>query len=90
MTDDLEVTLGERQKTHGEFEDVAHRSQMIKAAIRSGRNWSLLSTWQRESIEMLSMKLARILEGDANNADHWHDIAGYAQLVVRHLDNGIE
>jgi hypothetical protein len=83
---DVEETLGERQKTYGDYEDVAHRSQMIKTAIRSGKNWMRLSPCQRETLEMISNKLARIVEGDPNHVDSWHDVAGYCQLVVKNLD----
>lgn len=87
---DIEETLGERQKTYGDFTDVAHRAQTIKAAMRSSKGWNLMASCQRESLEMIANKLARILEGDKNHADSWHDIAGYAQLVVKYLDRGRE
>lgn len=83
---DIETTLGERQKTYGDFSDVAHRAQVIKAAIRSGGQWNKLASCQRESLEMIANKLGRILEGDMNHVDSWHDIAGYAQLVVKYLE----
>lgn len=31
--------------------------------------------------EMIAHKIARILNGDPNYADNWHDIAGYATLI---------
>lgn len=83
---DIEQTLGERQKTYGDYSDVAHRSQAIKAAFRSSRRWSLLASCQRESLEMIANKLARILEGDNRHIDSWHDIAGYSQLIVKYLE----
>ena len=33
-----------------------------------------------EALEMIAHKIARILSGDADYADNWVDIAGYAQL----------
>jgi len=82
----VEETLEDRQKTYGDFEDVAHRSQMIKTAIRSAKNWNRLSPSQRETLEMISNKIARIVEGDPGYIDSWHDIAGYSQLVVNWLE----
>lgn len=32
-------------------------------------------------LEMIAHKIARILNGDPNYADNWHDIAGYATLI---------
>lgn len=86
---DIETTLGERQKTYGDFADVAHRAQAIKAAVRSGRCWSLMSSCQRESLEMICNKLARIIEGDCYHVDSWHDIGGYSQLVVNWLEKDV-
>jgi hypothetical protein len=37
-------------------------------------------------LEMIAHKIARILSGDPNHRDHWEDIAGYAELVVREID----
>jgi hypothetical protein len=36
---------------------------------------------QKESLEMIMHKVARILNGDPNYSDSWHDIAGYAKLI---------
>jgi hypothetical protein len=32
------------------------------------------------------MKLARIMSGNSFDKDHWHDMAGYASLVVREIE----
>ena len=37
---------------------------------------------------MVAHKAARILNGDPNIADSWHDIAGYTQLVAQRLNKG--
>ena len=41
---------------------------------------------QREALEMIAHKIARILNGDPNYADNWIDIAGYATLVANRLE----
>jgi hypothetical protein len=45
-----------------------------------------LEPWQQEAMEQISMKLARIMSGNSFDIDHWHDIAGYASLVVREIE----
>jgi len=40
----------------------------------------------REALEMILHKIARILNGNPNYADSWQDIAGYAQLIVKRLN----
>lgn len=84
---DIEQTLGERQKTYGDFSDVAHRAQVIKAAMRSSKNWNRLTSCHREALEMIANKLARMLEGDPMFRDSAWDISGYAQLIVKYIDD---
>jgi len=35
---------------------------------------------------MIFCKIARILNGDPNLIDNWHDIAGYAKLVEMEIE----
>jgi len=37
------------------------------------------------SLYMDAMKTARILNGNPDNIDSWHDKAGYSELVVKEL-----
>ena len=78
--------LDEREKTHGPFMTVACKAQQIKDAVQGGKNWRELDDMQREALQMIASKIARILEGNHDEVDHWRDVAGYAELVVRELD----
>lgn len=78
----IEQTLEERRKTHGEFETHARISQSLKDIMRMQDGWSELKSDQCESLEMIVHKIARILNGNPDTHDHWHDIAGYATLVA--------
>lgn len=77
---ETDFLLTEREKTHGIFHEQTTMSQSIKDVIKSGKNWSKLSDQQKEALEMISVKIARILSGNPNYRDHWEDIAGYAKL----------
>ena len=48
-------------------------------------NWPGLTDAQREALEMVAHKIGRILNGDPNYHDSWHDIVGYAKLVADRL-----
>jgi hypothetical protein len=78
----IEDILSERQKTHGDFYDVAMTAQTLKDAMRRGKNWKILDDTQRETLEMIASKIGRILAGNPHEPDHFRDIAGYAQLIV--------
>jgi hypothetical protein len=83
----IDDTIREREETHGRFQDNASTSQRLKAVVRTDRNlWMSLEPIHRESIDMVFHKIARIINGDAGHADHWHDIAGYATLVEQYIN----
>lgn len=75
----ISQTLQERDKTHGSYSNVASVAQRIKDIIRG--NDSNLGQVHKESLDLIATKIARILCGNPNDADHWLDIAGYATLV---------
>lgn len=81
----IQDTLAERQKTHGSFSDHAWCTQSIKSIMKSPNRWQDLTPTQREALEMIAHKIGRILAGNPNHHDHWHDIAGYATLVANEL-----
>jgi DNA-binding Xre family transcriptional regulator len=80
---DVDKTLGERQSQYGEFKDVAHTTQYLLQMLSTDE----MSDVQLEALHMICSKLSRITHGDANHVDSWHDIAGYATLVVKDLES---
>lgn len=72
--------LEERQKTHGDFGANARISQHLKAVFECDGCYENLIPIHREALDMIALKLSRILSGQANFKDHWDDIAGYAKL----------
>jgi hypothetical protein len=81
----VDGTLEERGNRYGKFSGHAKITQDIKHVIQSSKNWAFLSPSQRESLDMVAHKLGRILNGDPDYADSWHDIAGYASLIDKQL-----
>jgi hypothetical protein len=77
----------ERQKTHGDWAVTARIAGRLKSVIelevglRVDQNRPALKDAQREALDMILCKIARIVSGDPNHPDHWDDIAGYAQLA---------
>ena len=71
--------LVERRKTHGDFGDNARISQTLKTLLRQGS--AEFSFAHKEALDMIALKLSRILSGQADFKDHWDDIAGYAKLA---------
>ena len=86
MAQEISATLQERGNRYGTFSGHAEVSQAIKKAMATGRNWDKLSADKREALEMVAHKVARILNGDPEYHDSWHDIIGYTKLVADALD----
>lgn len=79
----IDATLAERQSQYGSFEDVAFVTENIMATLAKARSNGLqgLPHTHRMALYMIASKMARIVNGDFNSFDGWHDIAGYATLI---------
>lgn len=77
--------LAHRKTTHGNFDRTADVAQKIKAIWRDTPNYEKLGAPQREAIDLIATKIARILCGNPRCKDHWADLAGYAKLAADDL-----
>lgn len=78
-------TLIQRGNKYGEFKDHANITQGLKTIFHETLGWAGLEAFQKEALEMIAHKIGRILNGDPNYHDSWHDIVGYAKLVADRL-----
>lgn len=86
MTSNVDATLAERGSRYGEFADHARITQNLKRAMVDSPKWAALSDDKKEALEMTVHKIGRILNGDPEYIDSWHDIIGYIRLVERNLE----
>lgn len=83
----VDETLSERGKRYGDFTDHAVICQELKRAMRTTgdgtcpTNWEGLTDVKKQALEVIADKIARILSGDPDYKDNWHDIQGYAKLA---------
>lgn len=82
---DINATLAERGSRYGRFADQALIEQQIINTMRSTPGWHKLASDQKSALEMVAVKIARVLNGDPDYIDNWHDMAGYATLIVKRL-----
>jgi hypothetical protein len=80
----IEKTLQERNATHGDFREGAKISQRLKKVVSAYE--TNLTPVQKESLDMIMHKVARLLNGDPTHTDTWHDIIGYATLAIRDVE----
>lgn len=82
---DIDETLAERGKTHGDYLEQAKTAQQLKSIIRLMPNYNSMMLDQRESLESMMTKISRIGHGDSNHADAWKDLMGYSYLIYKRL-----
>ncbi len=83
----VEDTLTERGKNYGDFTDNSSVAQNIKLAMRESPRWRTDSVPfdMMEALDLIASKIGRMLSGNPNYIDNWHDIAGYATLIENRL-----
>lgn len=82
---DVAATLAEREKQYGSFQAKTGTIQQIKRTMREAPGWETLPDDMKESLEMIATKVGRILYGDPEHHDSWHDIGGYSKLIADRL-----
>ena len=88
----VEATLAERGARYGDFTDHAKICDALigiaeanSAAVKVPTSWDRMKPFQRQAVRVIMDKLARILSGDPDYVDNWHDLQGYAKLVEDRL-----
>ena len=86
----VEATLEQRGTRYGDFDNHSALSQTLKAIFNQhvvdyGQPDAFTDTIN-EALDLIFHKLARVANGDPTYDDNFRDIAGYATLVVEHLN----
>ena len=86
----IDSTLTQRGNNYGLFATHAEVTQKLKWVVRESTKEihgveieERLSPSQLEALDMIFHKIGRIINGNPNIEDHWHDIAGYAELEAK-------
>jgi len=80
--------LNERESTHGDFSvNAIVSAQIIKVMNRwAHRQNTVFIDEESCALSQIALKLARLVSGGSERADSWRDIAGYAALALRALE----
>ncbi|MBO5631483.1 MAG: hypothetical protein J5965_20640 [Aeriscardovia sp.] len=81
---DTQQTLNERQSQYGNFSEVAEMTQQL-LTVMGQYGYEYLPGMHKEALHMICSKMARIVNGDHNHLDSWHDIGGYAKLIENNI-----
>ena len=86
MNKSIDDTLDDRGSRYGDFQGHADITQHLKRVMSATPNWPALADDQKEALDMVANKIGRILNGDPDYLDSWHDIIGYVRLVEQRLE----
>lgn len=81
----VDETLALRGSRYGDFSIHAEIAQNLQDDMRHTKGWERLSPVQKQALTVIADKIGRVLSGDPNYEDNWHDIQGYAKLVEDRL-----
>lgn len=81
----IQDTIADRGASYGEYKDGAQIAMDLFEIVQEAPSYRKMNAGQRYAMFMFSAKMARLLNGDPNHKDSWHDIAGYATLVEERL-----
>lgn len=82
------ATIAERRNQHGDPNHNFHTSQRLKRVVRTAVAYDALTDVQKEAVDNVLQKVARIVAGNPNHKDHWHDIQGYAKIAEDRVQEG--
>jgi hypothetical protein len=85
-TDEL---LNKREMTHGIWRKQSTCSRELKELLNHHVRHTLNAS-QAEALNMIILKISRIVCGNPNEPDHWNDIAGYARLAAKEITEGMQ
>lgn len=93
---DIKQIRRERGSVHGPYDFQFRTSQRFKAIAweaqneRQERGMTLLDHVEMETVEMICVKLSRILCGNPKHKDHADDVSGYGSILSDHADGDVE
>jgi hypothetical protein len=85
-----EITT-KRRSVYGPFLHNAMVAQALKQALRNlpdpdnEKRFDDLPLDVREGLDLIALKMSRIVTGDPEYLDNWDDIAGYATIVAKRI-----
>lgn len=82
----MQHVIAERGARYGAFTNGAHIAQSLKSVMRSAPGWDRTTLAQREALELIATKIARMLNGDPAYMDNAVDICGYATLMKEAME----
>ena len=88
--EEVQSILEQRGSRYGSFYDLAMLSQDLKETMRAVPGWKKLTASQKEALDMIQHKIARMLNGDPTYEDNAVDIVGYSTLMMKNMQGDLK
>ena|SRR5712671_332838 len=86
VVDEIIKARGGDTGPYGHFSENARVAQKIKDTLRGGRSWCTLDVDEKEALDLIALKMSRIVTGnDPHYLDNWDDLQGYPRIVADRL-----
>ena len=82
---ETEKILKEREETYGDFSSVVTLTDELVDLVSNKKGFREIDKEIQFALFMILHKIARAVNGDIEYIDNYRDIAGYAELIVKHL-----
>lgn len=83
MQSPQDAILSQRGPIYGPFISNADVSQQLKDVFQSSPNWNVMAADAKEALDVVALKVSRILTGaDPEYLDNWDDACNYFRLVA--------
>ena len=91
VEDELDTVLDKRASTYGSFMQSANIAIRLKHTMHNAIAQADLHLMPDQilALDMIAVKISRILAGNPGHRDSWVDIAGYAKLVADRLEGKV-
>lgn len=87
---DINKTLAERGSKYGDFTDNARISEGLMDLLRREEGYQNLRPIHRAALNVITQKMARIVNGDPEYLDNWHDMEGYSKLAYDRCEEELD
>jgi hypothetical protein len=85
FTDHAQIAQDLQDVLRGKLTSMRSDTHTVYDNLHAREGWNNCNLVQRQALTVICDKLARIISGDPNYADNWHDLQGYAKLVEDRL-----
>lgn len=79
----LDKTLDDRGKDYGDYKEQWKLSQALKRLVHQPN----MNTMAVEALDMIMLKISRLVHGNSEKVDTWLDIEGYARIARQHMES---